>query len=156
MTDAVDPYSTVNVIRTVLLSLIVVLLTLIYSHAIWLKPSRFVSDLAFAEPGADAQEVWDSTPAAAKGTSIQTGGWVICLMIFIGGMMIFEPGCQKALCKCFALIMVFWQLVWYGAMHGRIDRMDVYQRDFMAYFKKETIQEIVLFVIFGYLGFIAE
>jgi len=55
-------------------------------------------------------------------------------------MLIFEPGCEAGLCKGITLMFVNWQVVWYGAVWGKIDANDTYKRDWVAYFKKETAQ----------------
>eukprot|EP00747_Dinoflagellata_sp_TGD_P217662 gnl/TRDRNA2_/TRDRNA2_90033_c0_seq1.p1 gnl/TRDRNA2_/TRDRNA2_90033_c0~~gnl/TRDRNA2_/TRDRNA2_90033_c0_seq1.p1 ORF type:complete len:153 (+),score=25.48 gnl/TRDRNA2_/TRDRNA2_90033_c0_seq1:46-504(+) len=147
--------STLDIVRMSLLSFVIFVLVANYGVAIFCKPSRFCGDLSLADPEADPVEVWQATPATAKYVALQSGGWAMCMCIVMGSMMVFQPGCEKALCKSFSLIMVFWQFVWYGAMLNKIDALDTYKRSFMAFFKKETIQEIVFFLVFGYLGFIA-
>lgn len=149
-----DP-DTVDKARVGFLGFIACLLPLVYGHAIFCKHSRFAADLALANPAQTAELVWAQTPPTVKYVAIQAGGFAVCMCIIIGGMLAFQPGCEQALCKSVALVMVYWQLVWYGGMLGRIDAADEYKRDCMAYFKKETIQEIVLGSIFAYLGFIA-
>jgi len=131
------------------------LLPLLYGHAIFVKQSRCAGDLSLANPDEDPEVVWNKTPPTIKYVALQAGGWAICMCIVLGSMVFFEPGCEKSLCKSFSLVMVWWQFVWYGGMLGRIDAADTFKRDLMAYFKKETIQEIVLGSIFAYLGFFA-
>ena len=70
------------------------------------------------------------------------------------GMMVFEPGSEKAICKCFFLLMVMWQFFWYGAMLHHVDYNNGPKKVWSDYFKKETGQEIFLGSVFMYLGFV--
>lgn len=134
------------------------LLTLLYGAATLGKQTMFVSDLSkpLVTEGSDPAEIWRRTPTVSKHSAVSSGGWCVCLSLTMLLMTFVEPGCEKGLCKCFALVMVWWQCVWYTGMLNRVDFNDPIKRPWTNWFKAETIQEIVIFCVTGYLGFVAK
>lgn len=134
------------------------LLTILYGTATLYNHTMFVKE--FAKPleteGETAEELWRRTPTVSKSIAVQSGGWCVCFSFTILAMTFLEPGCERGLCKCFALAMLWWNCVWYGGMFKRVDFNDHCKRPWTNWFKTESMQEIVLFSIAAYLGFIAE
>lgn len=134
------------------------LLTLLYGTATLRKHTMFVKE--FAKPleieGSRAEDIWCKTPVASKAIAVQSGGWCVCFSATVLAMTFLEPGCERGLCKCWALAMLWWNCVWYGGMFNRIDFNDHRKRPWTNWLKAESMQEIALFSIAGVLGFIAD
>jgi len=140
-----------------------------YINGIFFDQTCFAGDLTVPEPnknddgdphslaskGEIAATLWANTPPVTKCSSIKSGGWMISLCVVMSGMLYFLPGCEQSLCKCLALIMIWWQLVWYCGMLDKIDH-DVEdnksRRYFRDYFWKESHVECILFLVFYSLG----
>lgn len=150
--------SSMDTARVVFIRVMCTVLSLLYGSATLFKHTMFITTLAPAVviEGSDPNEIWSKTPTAAKHSAVESGGWGVCVALTLLTMTILEPGCEKGLCKCWFLVMVWWNCVWYTAMYGRIDFNDSFQRPWTKWFKGETIQEIFLGVAAFYLGFIAE
>lgn len=150
--------SDADAIRTCFLRSLCALLMATYGLATMCKPTLLVKDLAkplFIE-GSDPDEIWRNTPTASKHSAKISGGWAFSFALTVFAMTFLEPGCERGLCKCFALAMLWWQCVWYTAMLNRVDFNDAYKRPWTNWLVRESPLEIVILVISGYLGFIAE
>lgn len=165
------------------LAVIALIMTLNYALPIFGKQSDLVSKsrLAIADPDADPDLVWENMHSHGKIAAIEMAAlWVQLLVISTWCMLSFQPNCNQTLCKLVTIIFLSWQPVWYLGMMGRIDDVNGpastslvgqgtsaaregtddqnvrgFKRDAMWYLKNETIMEVSLSVIFGYLGFFA-
>lgn len=154
----VPPGTSMDSVRTWFVRFVGSLLIILYGAATLCNHHMFVRD--FAKPllieGSNVEDIWRTTPTASKHIAVQSGGWCVCFALTIVAMTFLEPGCERGLCKCWALAMLWWNCVWYAGMFNRVDFNDHCKRPWTNWFKTESIQEFVLFTISGYLGFIAE
>merc|ERR1719387_51227 len=88
------------------------------------------------------------TSTQMKGAVLQTGGWALGLATTALYLGIRDVGSQ-GLCRGLSIAFLSWQLVWYGAVF-RVGNVPASQ-----IFIKESIQEIIFSIAFGYLGFFA-
>ena len=149
----VDLGSTVQGFRIGFLTLFM-LVGLLYLTAAFLNPVMYMSDLMVA-PEENPEAAWAAMSPSARHAAISQSGWFTAMNIIGYGMFIFEGAhCLKSICKCYALMFVMWQPFWYLGMVGRVDYDSDKKKSAFAYFQKESIQEIVLFIAFFILGFL--
>lgn len=131
------------------------LVGLMYLTAAFLNPVMYVADLMVA-PEENPAAVWASMSPSARHAAMAQSGWFTAMNIVGYGMFVCEGGTVlKSLCKCYSLIFVMWQPFWYLGCVGRVDYdSEDKKKTAMDYFKKESIQEIVLFIVFFILGFL--
>jgi hypothetical protein len=131
------------------------LVNLLYLYGSFVDNTAFVDKFAVApDETSTPAKVWAEMHPDARHAAMSQGGWFTAVNILAYGMMVFEPGSEKSMCKCLFLLMVMWQFFWYGAFLNNVDYNNGPKKTWFDYFKKETIQEIVLGTIFFVLGFI--
>lgn len=141
--------------RVIMLGFVCTLLTVLQIIA-YFDPARYVTmEGGMVNPkGQDAQAVWDGTPTHSKVMTLEQAGWVTCLTSLIVTMLVFEPGCDRALCIGMALVMAWWNCVWYLGVFGNVDVDGSYKVPFTALFKNEAPFELPFIAIFTFLGVI--
>lgn len=155
--QAPDEVTVNDNIRTWAIRIMCSLMFLWYTFVCLYKHTAAVGELAKEfVTDEDPDAVWLKTPTAAKFSALEGVGWGTQFFSLMVAMSFLAPGCEKGLCKCFAMVMIWWNIVWYIGMLGRVDFNDSNKTPWISYFKQETIMEIVLFSGFGYLGFIAQ
>jgi len=152
MIDAPDAAQGGRIFMIMLFSLV----NLLYLQASFVDNAAFVDRFAVApDQTSTPAKVWAQMHPDARHAAMSQGGWFCMVNILSYGMMVFEPGCEKSICKCLFFVMVGWQFFWYGAFLNNVDYNNGPKKVWSDYAKKETGQEIFLGAIFLYLGFIA-
>ncbi|KAK3279216.1 hypothetical protein CYMTET_12889 [Cymbomonas tetramitiformis] len=143
-----------NFLRKLANWLIPVLLTFQYLMAMFIDPTPFVGDLSPTVPGTDPKATWAGMSPTARGLGPQLAGWAICYCIIMAGFMTFEntERTHQLMSRINAFIMlVWWPIVWYGAMLPKEDYSGI---DATVYFYQMSIAETIMGIIYLALGFL--
>ena len=98
------------------------------------------------------QVTWGAMSPTARGLGPQLGGWAVCYAFLNLAFLYCEPTerTHQLISKCNALIMlVWWPVVWYGAMLPNEDYSPI---GFTTYLKSMSIGETVLGMIYLFCG----
>lgn len=144
-------------VRVIMLVFVSSLLTAMQTYNyLFNNPAYASMELGMVDPrGQDDQAVWDKTPTHSKILTLEQAGWVTCLTAVIASMLIFEPGCDRALCIGMSLVMMWWNCVWYLGVYGHVDVDGDYKVQWYDIAKNEAPFEIPFILLFGFLGCIS-
>ena len=127
-------------------------LLLTYLHAMFFDPTKFVGDQSPTVPGSIPKETWAAMSPTAKGLGPQLGGWAICYAVIVAGFLYLEPTerTHELMSKLNAFLMlVWWPIVWYGAM---LPNKDYAPMDAKTYFYDMSIGEVIIGIVCVYCG----
>ena len=123
-----------------------------YLQAIFFDPTKFVGDQSPTVPGSIPKETWAAMSPTARGLGPQLGGWAICYAFIVAGFLYWEPTerTHELMSKLNAFLMlVWWPIVWYGAM---LPNKDYSPMDAKTYLVDMSIGEVVIGIMYVYCG----
>ena len=123
-----------------------------YLQAMFFDPTKFVGDQSPTVPGSIPKETWAAMSPTAKGLGPQIGGWAICYAIIVAGFLYWEPTerTHELMSKLNAFLMlVWWPIVWYGAM---LPNKDYAPMDAKTYLIDMSVGEVIIGIVYVYCG----
>jgi len=138
-------------VRVFMLGFVAVMLSVMQACALF-SPAMYVIMGKGGSKGSEATRVWEETPTPSKIACLQQAIWVWGLTIAMFTMLIFDTGSDRALCIGMAIIMLWWQLVWYLGCFGHADVDGNSTVTQSALLSAEAPFEFPLFLVFGFLS----
>ena len=131
----------------------------IYLNASFRNPTLYVTEMggpSAVEKGTDGKATWAAMSPTARSLGPQLGAWALCYAIIVAGFLFFEPTqrTHQLMARLQSFIMlVWWQIVWYGAMAPNPDYAPM---DAATYMEQMSGGELFMGVLFVYFGFFVD